>query len=234
LLYTAQDFSILPLVRKETLYNVDRDFVPIAKVSEFPLVIASNPKLPAANLKDALELARRQGTQLKYGTGGTGTLFHIVGEMLHQQSGVDLLHVPYRGGGPAQVGLLTGDTDLLITALNISKNIQVGQFRGLAVTASKRSRFLPDVPSAPESGLPNLIALSWFVVFGPAGLPKPIVERLSEELTAMASSPQFREKCVQFGTEPAPLDYTELPKYLAEYTASLKATVDNADIKIGE
>ena len=174
----------------------------VATTVETVLVPAGSP---ARTLQDLVALARARPGALNYGSFGNGSTGHLSGELLQQITGIDLVHVPFRGAADAMTALLADQIQLLITAQGPAlPHIEAGKLRALAVLHERRQDTLPGVPTAAESGFPGLVSRAWFAVAAPAGTPGPVLERLSTEILRAAASPEFRERFVTgVGLEPA-------------------------------
>ncbi|MCZ4312647.1 tripartite tricarboxylate transporter substrate binding protein [Comamonadaceae bacterium G21597-S1] len=184
---------------KDMPYDSDKDLSPIALVGEIPLVIVSNPQVKAANLKEFLALAKADAKAISVGHPGNGTIGHLALEALKSSAGVEMQSVPYKGDTPAMTDLLGGSIQAISAPVTaFIPNIQSNKLVALAVTSKKRFPGLPNVATAQEMGV-NLEATVWFAIVGPVGMPKPIVERLNQEINNYTSSPEGSAKLAQFG-----------------------------------
>ncbi|MCB1999176.1 MAG: tripartite tricarboxylate transporter substrate binding protein [Rhodoferax sp.] len=184
---------------KDMPYDSDKDLSPIALVGEIPLVIVSNPQVKAANLKEFLALAKTDPKAISVGHPGNGTIGHLALEALKSSAGVEMQSVPYKGDTPAMTDLLGGSIQAISAPVTaFIPNIQSNKLVALAVTSKKRFPGLPNVATAQELGV-NLEATVWFAIVGPAGMPRPIVERLNQEINQFTSSPEGSAKLAQFG-----------------------------------
>ncbi len=183
-------------------YDPARDLVPVAPVAAVASVLVVHPSVNARTLQELLALARAEPGKLNYGSAGIGSAQHLFMELVKQQANVDITHVPYRGTGPAMVdtvgGRLTMMFDTTPTAL---PHIRDGRVRPIAVSSARRDPALPDVPTIAEAGLPDYEALGWYGVFGPTGMPGPVVERINREVAALLARPDFRAKLTAQGVE---------------------------------
>jgi tripartite-type tricarboxylate transporter receptor subunit TctC len=183
-------------------YDPARDLVPVAPVAAVASVLVVHPAVNARSLQELLALARAEPGKLNYGSAGIGSAQHLFMELLKQRATVDITHVPYRGTGPAMVdtvgGRLTMMFDTTPTAL---PHIRDGRVRPIAVSAAQRDPALPDVPTIAEAGVAGYAALGWYGVFGPTGMPAPVVERLNREITGLLARPDFRAKLTAQGVE---------------------------------
>jgi tripartite-type tricarboxylate transporter receptor subunit TctC len=196
--------AINPSLYPHLSYDPDKAFVPISLVAELPLVMLVNPDVPAKTVKEFIALARSQPGKLSYSTSGAGSSMHLAGEMFKTESQTFILHVPYRGGGPAIGDLLAGHVQLsFATALEASGHIRSGKLRALAVTGSTRVASLPDVPTLSESGLPGFNSISWIGLLAPAGTPQDIVDRIAADLREVLGTGDARQKLIDLGAVPA-------------------------------
>ena len=205
LLYgSTSTLAIAPSLYKNLPYDPQKAFAPISLISSGPIIIAVNEKVPARTLKEFIELAKRSPGKLAYGSGGNGTPPHLAGELFKTVAGVDLLHVPYKGGGPAIVDLAAGQVQAIFEGqVALMPHFQSGRARPLAITGPKRSPALPDVPTAAEAGLPKYDANFWSGVVAPAGTPPDVIGRLNGALVKALGSPELRDALTKQGLEPA-------------------------------
>jgi len=181
-------------------YNPEKDFTHITLTGKVPLALAVQPSFPAKSLKELIALAKARPGKINYGSAGVGSSNHIVGELLKTQAGIDMSHIPFKGGAPAMAALLASQIELYIaTVPTIMPMVRAGRIRAIAVSSARRSPALPDVPTMAESGLPGFDATSWFCIVGPAGIPRPIVARLNKEITTVLDSSDARERLTAAG-----------------------------------
>jgi tripartite-type tricarboxylate transporter receptor subunit TctC len=223
--------AVNPWLFSKLPYDPVKDFVPITLIAHVPNVLVMTPER-AAQLKinsarDLIDYLRLHPGQLNYASGGNGSAGHMAGELLKSQGKVSAVHIPYAGAGPAQLGLLAGQTDFMFDNLaSATGQIKAGKLRAFAVTTTKRAPSLPDVPTMAESGVPGFDVSTWFGVFAPAGTPAPIVARLNESFTTALRTPEMRERLARMGAEPAPMSseqFAQLVKAeLAKYEKLVK------------
>jgi tripartite-type tricarboxylate transporter receptor subunit TctC len=193
------------------------DFQPVANVISAPQIIVVRDGLPVKTLPELMAYAKANPGKLNYASSGNGSLQHVTGAMLEQQGGIKMVHVPYKGTGPALQDLLGGQVDLTFgTAPPFMPHIQSGKLRVLAVTGKERLTSLPDVPTTAEAGYPKVDATSWFALFAPTGVPKAVVDKLATDARAVVESPAFRKKAEEQG---ATADY-QGPAQLGERVKS--------------
>lgn len=175
-----------------------KDFITIGSLVSNQMVLAVNPSLPAGNLKEFIELARRTKPPMFYGSIGLGSQHHLAMEMFKQQAGIDLTHVPYRGGGPAAIALLAGEVPIMFGGGSIVPTIQSGKARGLAVTGTQRHPLMPELPAIAET-YPGYEVLNWHGLFAPLGTPAPIIDRLRTEIAIVLSQAELKERLANAG-----------------------------------
>lgn len=176
-------------------YNALTDFTPITLVAKAPSALASHPAVPAKTIKELIALAKASPGKLNYATSGAGSGNHLMGEMLKAAAGIDIVHVPYAGGGPGLIALLAREVDLMITPPpTLIPQAKAGKIRLLAVSSLKRSPAMPDIPTIAESGYPGFEATIWYCVVAPRGTPDPVVKRLHGALTAIVNGADFRDR----------------------------------------
>ena len=176
------------------------DFAPVANVLSAPQIIVVRSELPVKTLAELVSYTKANPGKLNYASSGNGSLQHVTGAMLEQQAGVKMVHVPYKGTGPALQDLLGGQVDLTFgTAPPFMPHVQSGKLRVLAVTGKQRLPSLPDVPTTAEAGYPKVDATSWFAVFAPAGVSKAVVDKLTADIRTVVQSPTFQQKAQEQG-----------------------------------
>lgn len=217
---------ITPVVSKQNLGWEQKDLQPVANVLSAPQVVVIRAGLPFRTMAELVAYAKANPGKLNYASSGNGSLQHATGAMLEQQGGIQMTHVPYKGTGPALQDLLGGQVDLTFgTPPPYMPHIQAGKLRALAVTSSTRIPSLPDVPTTAEAGFPKLTPTSWFAVFAPAATPKPIVDRLTSEISRVMATPEFKKKAAELG---ATADYMPPAQLNSLTQAELKHWADVA------
>jgi tripartite-type tricarboxylate transporter receptor subunit TctC len=188
---------------KKLRYDPIKDFAPITLLGIAPTVLVINQEVPAKTLQDLISLAKAKPGALAYASGGNGTPPHINAEVFKAVAGVDLLHVAYKGGGPALTDLIAGRVQLMLdTAASAMPHVRSGKLRALALSAAKRSAEYPDLPTFGEAGLPQYETNAWYSMHAPAGTPPEIVRRLNRELVAILKDPDIVARFKQLSTEP--------------------------------
>ncbi|WP_439684320.1 Tripartite-type tricarboxylate transporter, extracytoplasmic receptor component TctC [Cupriavidus oxalaticus] len=186
-------------------YDTLKDLAPIGMVASSQHVLVVNNNIPAKTLPELIAAAKAQPGKLTYGSAGNGSTFHMSAELFKSVANVSIVHVPYRGGGPALVDTIAGQVDMSFPVVSAAQqHVQGGKLKALAVTGSKRSAQLPNVPTAAEAGLPGYSFETWFMVFAPAGTPKPVIDKLNTALNAALATPATRDRMLREGFEPTP------------------------------
>ena len=199
--------ATLPLVVNPALFeklpfNVERDFAPVSLVVSAPYVMVAHPSLPAKSVKELVALAKAKPGALSYSTGGSGTNLHIAAELFALQAGVKLLHIPYKGGGPALASVIAGEAALSFPSLGaVLPQVNAGRLRAIAITSTQRSTLLPKVPTIAESGYPDYAFTSWVGLLAPAGTPSEIVAALNAHIVKAMRNPAVIERLAADGNE---------------------------------
>ena len=202
---TIGGLAVSPSLNPKLGYNTLRDLAPVSQMVNVAYIVTLHPSVPATSIKELLTLARARPGKLNYGTGGAGTGPHLAGELINMMAGVSIVHVPYKGTGPALTALLSGEVDLTFdNLLIVLPQIKAGRVRPIAATGSQRSRLMPELPTIAESGLPGFSATGWYGVMAPVATPKDIVARLNAEITRTLRSPDVSERLNSMAAEPAP------------------------------
>jgi tripartite-type tricarboxylate transporter receptor subunit TctC len=190
---------------KKLPYDIVKDLVPIGEVGAGPFVIVVSPDFKATTLKEFIDLARAKPNTINYGTAGVGGINHLGTELFARAADIHLVHVPYKGIGPAFVDLMAGTLQMALPSLaSVVPYIHSGKMRGLAVTSAKRSPLAPELPTASEAGLPGFKLEVWWGLLGPSRLPPEMVKRLNEKLNAVLALPDVREQLAREGAEADP------------------------------
>ena len=197
--------AINPSLYKKLPYDAATAFAPIALVAELPLAMMVNPAVPAKTAKEFIALAKSKPGALSYSSSGAGGAPHLAAEMFKEATGTFILHVPYRGGGPAVADLLAGHVQLsFMTVLEASGQIKSGKLRALAVTSDKRVPALPDVPTLAEAAsLPGFNSISWIGLLAPTGTPKDVIEKISADVRATVAADDVKARLIELGAVPA-------------------------------
>ena len=223
--------TIVPNMRK-TPYDPLKDFTPISMIGGGGTVIVVLPTSPAKDIKSLVELAKKDPKSWSYGTSGIGGVGHLAGEQFKSAAGLDITHGPYTGGNPAMSELLGGHVPVLFSSLGAAApHIKAGKVIALADTASQRSSSFPNVPTLAESGYPGFDATIWFGIVGPAGLPKPVMDKLVPALDQVMKDPEVIEAIKREGYDPMVMTPKQTGERIAADLASWGKTVKAANIK---
>jgi tripartite-type tricarboxylate transporter receptor subunit TctC len=218
-LITTHGHAISPGLYKHLPFDPVRDFVPITQITSSYLVLVSAPKLPVSSVRELIALARAKPGKLNYGSTGLGAPPHLVAELFKQTTGIDMVHVPYKGDAPMYLALLAGEIDVAFGPLgNAIGHIRSGKLRALAMTNPRRSPEIPDVPTMVEAGVPHFELTGWLGLFAPAGTPRPAIDRLYAEMAKTLAAPEVRERLPALGYEPVG---SRPDEFAARYKADL-------------
>lgn len=194
LMVVASSFSINPAIQSKLPYDPIRDFSTVAQLSKFPNMLAAHPSVPVKSLQDVIALAKAKPGQLNYASAGSGTGTHMTAELLKQMTGIDIVHVPYKGGGPAMIAAMGGQTQLIIgTTIGLLPHVRAGKLRAIALTSAKRAASAPEIPTFAESGVPGYEHEPWNGMFGPARIPKPLLARINAEVVRILHAPDVKK-----------------------------------------
>jgi tripartite-type tricarboxylate transporter receptor subunit TctC len=213
-------------------YSVSKDLAPVALIGNSPLALMVNPGLPATSVKELIALARARPATINFGSSGQGATGHLAGEMFKMMAGINITHVPYKGAGPALIGVVAGEIQMLISGLSSGlPYIRSRQLRALGVTSAKRMPVLPDVPAIAET-VPGYEAGSWYAVLTRAGTPRAIIERLNRESVNAVNSPELNSRLLAAGIDPETLTPEQLGAKIRSETERWGTVVRAAGVKL--
>jgi tripartite-type tricarboxylate transporter receptor subunit TctC len=228
---TAQ-LAVNPALYRKLPYDPLKDYEPITLLATGPYILVVHPSLPVKSLKELIALARAQPGQLTYASSGNGSGGHLANELLNSMAKVKMLHIPYKGGGPALVDLLAGNVQVLFaTWLSSKPHIESGRIRALAVSTGKRLGGV-DLPTMSEAGLPGYDAGVWYAFLAPAGTPKDIVTKLNAEILRAASHPEVRQLLARAAIEPVGSTPEELSKFMKSEIVKWAKVVKEANVHV--
>ena len=214
LLGSITTHAVNPALYKKLSFDPVKDFAPVSLVVSSPQLLAVHPSVAAKSVKELIALAKAKPGQLNYASAGTGTSPHLTFELFKSMAGIDVVHVPYKGTGPAITDLIGGQVQMMITGVvALMPHVKSGKLRGLGVTSAKRVAALPDLPTIVESGIPGFDVSSWFGVFLPGGTPKPIIAKMNAEIRKILEVPEVRQRLIGQGADPA----SNTPEEFAAY-----------------
>jgi tripartite-type tricarboxylate transporter receptor subunit TctC len=231
LLVITNPFFVAPLLQ-DLRYDAVTDFAPVTMVSREQNLLVVHPSLPVKSVRELIALAKARPGALNYGSGSTGSSTHLAGELFKFMANVNIVRVPYKGGGQAVIDLLGGHVQLMFaTAPSVAPQVKSGRLRALAVTGTRRSALLPDLPTVAASGLPGYELVGLDGVFAPAKTPAAVINRLNLEMMRYLRSPDAKEKFLAAGTEPTPSTPEELTAAMKADIAKLSKLIKSAGIK---
>ena len=230
-LFTLSSHTINPRLYDKLPFDVEKDFVPVSLAAMIPQILVVNPTVPVNNVKELIALARSQPGKLNYASVGTGSPGHIAGELFKLKTGVDMVHVPYKGGGPAVTDTLGGQVQLLFVSLPAAlQYVKAGRLRALAVTSDQRSVAAPDIPTISESGV-DCIVNSWYGALVPAKTPPAIVAKLQAAFAKVLAMPEVRQKLLAQGAEATSSTSAEFDRLIRDELAKWDYVIREAKIK---
>lgn len=232
LLVTGPPMVFNPLLNPKVGYDPLNDFVSIALLATVPNVVVVHPSVPAKTLGELVKLARARPGKLSYASGGVGSSPHLAAELLKSLSRTNILHVPYKGGTLGLVDMMRGEIDMAVLAApGVTQHVKDGKIRALAVLNVKRLETLPQVPTSAEAGMPELIAVNWYILFAPAGTPREIVQRLNAEASKIMLTTETRERFAAAGGEPTSGTLEQTAEFLRTEYARWGKVISSAGIR---
>lgn len=195
----AMGHAINPLIYKKLPYDGDKDFTPISLIATFPQLVLVKPALKAGTLGELLALAKSATPPITYASGGNGSSQHLAGALLAHMAGLSMTHVAYKGGNPAQVDLMAGNVDMMITQPNSKDLVTTGKMRALAVSSTRRSSFYPELPTVDEAGVKGYQSVAWYGLVGPKDMPPALVKKIADETVRAAATEGARTVVAQQG-----------------------------------
>ena len=230
-LATIGTLVISPAITKVP-YDPIRDFAPISQAVALQNIFIVHPTLPAKSLQEMIALAKAKPGALNFATSGQGSPGHLAGELFKSMAKVNIVHVPYKGGGPALIDLVAGHVEIFIAVISTAiPQVKAGKARALAVTGGKRVAALPDVPTVAETGIKGYEATNWYGYVAPAGTPRPIIERLHKETVAILNLPDVREALLNLGIEAAPSSPAEFAAFIRTESTKWGKVIKQSGIK---
>lgn len=232
-LFTLSSHTINPSFYPRLPFDTEKDFAPVVTIASLPQILVANPNFPAKNVKEVIEMAKAKPGSVSYASVGNGSPGHLAGAMMATDAGVDMVHIPYRGGGPAITDVIAGQVPLLWVSIPAAAQfVKSGKVKALAVSTVKRSAVFPDVPTMAESGFKDFEVDSWYAMFVPANTPKPIVERLNKAALKVLAQPEVKEKLLNQGAEAVGDSPSQLAAVVKKELAKWKQVVKAANIKV--
>ncbi|RPI45707.1 MAG: tripartite tricarboxylate transporter substrate binding protein [Betaproteobacteria bacterium] len=223
--------AIAPNLLLKLPYSVSRDLTPVALIGNSPFAVMVHPAVPAKSMKDLLAIAKAHPGKINFGSAGQGSTSQLSTELLKMLTGVNMTHVPYKGAGPALIGAVAGEIDLMISGVSTGLPfIKQGKLRGLAVTSRQRIKVLPELPPVADT-VPGYEASSWYAVMAPAATPRAVIDKLNRESIAVIQSPEINAKLTSQGVEPEALSPEQLGEKIRTETARWGKVVKAAGVK---
>jgi tripartite-type tricarboxylate transporter receptor subunit TctC len=231
-LFTLSSHTINPKLYDKLPFDVERDFVSVARAASIPQLIAVHPSVKANSVQELIALAKAEPGKLSFASVGTGSPSHIAGELLKLRTGIDMVHVPYKGGGPAVTDAIGGQVPVLFVSMPAAwQHVKAGRLRALAVTSDKRSVVAPDLPTLGEAGIADCVVNSWYGAFAPAKTPPAVVQRMNAAFVTVLERPEIREKLLAQGAEAAPSTAPELDGIVKEELRKWEMVIREAKIR---
>jgi tripartite-type tricarboxylate transporter receptor subunit TctC len=233
LLGNVGSLSVAPHLHPSLPYDPLKDLAPISMAVVFPNLIVIHPRVQAGTLQEFIKLAKEKPGTITYGSSGIGGAGHLAGELLKMMARIDLVHVPFKGGGPAMQAMLGGQIDAYFaTPVAAGVHVKAGKAKSLATTGPKRDPFMPEVPTVAEAGYPGYQATNWYAYVAPARTPKEIIARLNREIVKALHAPEVKELLNKQGLEPAPGTPEELARFIKSEYDTWGRVVKEAGIKV--
>ena len=213
----ANSTIAIPSLFVKLAFDVRKDFAPLSLIAIGPSVLVVHPSLAVHDVKGLIALAKAKPKQLSFGSGGLGNVTHLAMELFAAMAGVDMVHVPYKGGAPSVIGLVSGEVHLLFSSIPAAlPQITAGRMKAIGVSISQRSSALPDVPTIHEAGLPGYYAASWYGLLLPTGVPQSTIATLAREIVTIMRAPDIKERMLSQGFEPVGNDPEGFAKFIRE------------------
>ena len=232
-LFTLSSHTINPAIYTKLPFDTEKDFSSVVTVASLPQILVANPNFPAKTVKEVIEMAKAKPGSISYASVGNGSPGHLAGAMMATDAGVDMTHIPYRGGGPAVTDVMAGQVPLLWVSIPAAAQfVKAGKLRALAVSTVKRSAVFPDVPTMVESGFKGFEVDSWYAMFVPAKTPQAIIDRINKAAVNVLAQPDVKEKLLGQGAEAVGDTPAQLSGVVKKEIAKWKQVVKSANIKV--
>ena len=232
ILFTLSSHTINPKLYDKLPFDVEQDFAPISLAAMIPQILVVHPSVPAGNVKELIALAKANPGKLNYASVGTGSPGHIAGELFKLRTGVDIVHIPYKGGGPAVVDTIGGQVQLLFVSMPAAwQHVKAGKLKAIAVTSAKRSVAAPEVPTIAESGIPDYVVDSWYGALAPAKTPPAVIAKLNAAFAKVLESKEVREKLLLQGAEATSSTPAEFDRVIRDELQKWEYVIRAANIK---
>lgn len=230
---TGGSMSITPAINAKLPYNVFTDLAPISLVVINPQILVLHPSVPANSVRELIRLAKSKPGQINYASVGVGSPQHLGGEMLKSMTGIDMVHIPYKGTAPAVTDLLSGQVSLMFNSMpSVLPHVRSGRLKGIAVSTAKRSAAAPELPTVAEAGVPGFSYATWYGLFAPAATPKDVLAKLNAETVRIMQDKSVAQRLMNEGAEPAAGTPEQLAQYMRAEYEGWKKTIAAAKLKL--
>jgi len=218
---------------KELRYDPTTAFAPVSLIASVPIVLAVNPSVEARNVSELIAIAKAKPGSLSFGSSGNGSTNHLAGELLKSMTGIDILHIPYKGAGPAMNDLVAGHIPMMFDNMPaVLPQVKGKNINAIAVAGAKRASALPDVPTVAESGVPGFEASAWFGLVAPAKTPAPVLAKLEGDIAAILNMPEVQKRFDELGAEPGTVSGAAFGKFLADETTKWTKIIRESGAKV--
>ena len=228
----AMGHAINPLLYKKLPYDGTADFTPLSLVATFPQLVLVHPAVKAGTIAELIALAKKASPPLTYASGGNGSSQHLAGALFEHMAGIKMTHVAYKGGNPAQLDLMAGNVDMMITQPNSRDLITSGKMRALAVSSARRSSFYPELPTVAEAGVPGYQSVAWYGLVGPRGMPADLVKKIADEAQRAAATEGARSVVAQQGGDMVASTPAEFASFIEAERARYETIVRDAGMTV--
>ena len=225
--------AVAPNLQKALSYNPQKDLAPVTLVALAPPLLVAHPAFPPGDLRELIAYARQRPGQLHYAMAGIGTASHVAGELLKHLAGIDIVAVPYKGGGPAILATVSGEVQLgtsLVPA--VLSQVRAGKLKAIAIVSTKRFAGAPDIPTGAEAGLPGFESQFWIGLLAPARTPPALIARLNRDMLEILKTPEMQFALLALGAEPAPGTPEEFAQFIRSETVSMKALIELTGMRV--
>ena len=232
LMLDATAYAVNPSLYPKLPYDPEKAFAPITLLALFPNVVVVHPANPVSSIKELIAKIKAEPGKIAFASSGNGSAQHLAAELFRQRAGLDMVHVPYKGGGPALIDVMGGQVPLYFANMaSALPHVKNGKLKALAITGAKRSAAAPDLPTVAESGMPGYQVYEWNAIFAPAGTPPAIINRLQAEIAKVVKIPEVRDRMLALGGEIVASSPADLGAWVREQTASWARVVRDGNIK---
>lgn len=232
ILMATMSFGANPAIFHKLPFDAQKDFAPVTMVANLPMVVAVHPSVPARSVQQLVALARARPGVLNYGSAGNGSATHLAGELFKNATGANIVHVPYKGGGPAVVAAVSGETSVMVAIVStVVPHFKSGRLIPLGVGTAKRHPVLPEVPTIAEQGVKGFQVFEWQGIVAPAGTPQPIIEKLNQEFAKALANPDVKERIVGLGADIVTSTPAELGAHIRNEIAKWQKVAKAGGIK---